>query len=124
MNDQLKFNGQCDTCARPLMGAVGYGCDDLGRRHCYVCCADHDQAYMRKTGKITLYLTTFDNGSLGRITNWPGSLEFRTAYVRRGRHNIAGRRYDAWFWFEGAHWHGVQYGDNTQIMHCRRTKAK
>lgn len=76
-----------------------------------------------------LYLVNTEAGALSggsknyRITNWPGTLEFSTAYMRRGYHNIAGRRYDVWFYFAGKRWHGVQYGDNTQILHCRQTKT-
>lgn len=35
-----------------------------------------------------------------------------------------GVRYDTWFTGpDGKQWHAVQYGDNTQIAHCRRTKG-
>lgn len=44
----------------------------------------------------------------------------------RKRHNIARWRYDTWFRLPGDEfiWHGVRYGDNTQILHCRRTKRR
>lgn len=104
----------------------GYGTDSQGKRHCYACCAEQDKAHMRQHGKIALYLTTKPDlgGSYGdaRISNWPGSLEFKGRY-HKGRHNIAGSRYDAWFKFEGSNWHGVQYGENTQIIHCRKLKS-
>lgn len=140
------FKGSCDTCTRPIMGpslgesgASGYGRDDLGRRHCFVCCGEHDVAYMRKRGRNTLYLT-LEAGAVtdGRampmndheaarkawkVSNWPGSLEIRPLMVRKGYHNMARVRYDVWFRFDGKTWHGVQYGDNTQILHCRQTKA-
>jgi hypothetical protein len=42
-----------------------------------------------------------------------------------GRHNIAGVRYDVWFRGPDGHvWWGVQYGDMTQICHCKRTKEE
>jgi hypothetical protein len=53
---------------------------------------------------------------------WPGTLKIRCG-VRTGRHNIAGKRYDVWFVGpDGKNWHGVTYGDNTQICRVRRLK--
>jgi hypothetical protein len=98
---------------------------------------------MQEHGRITLYLTFdkalarwhHDGGWNGKnspvtgkaspwqVTNWPGSLRFN-AFVRRGRHNLAGTRYDLWFTGpENTLWHGVQYGDQTQVCHCKRLKS-
>lgn len=122
---------------------TGYGVDASGARHCYACCAERDKADMTRTGRATLYLSSEPYRGLGcvdwanladvqgpaddrrawKITNWPGSLTFRPHYVKRGRHNIARTRYDAWFTGpDGKPWHGVQYGDMTQVIHCRRIK--
>ena len=99
-------------------GGAGHGTDAQGKTFCYACCAERDKADMIRTGRATLYLTD------KAITNWPGSLRFDFGEVRVGRHNIAGKRYDAWFRGpDGAAWHAVQYGDNTQICHCRRVKG-
>jgi hypothetical protein len=100
----------------------GYGRDAEGLTFCYDCCAERDREQMRKDGKTCLYLVKREDGH--HVTNWPASLDIKvnTGAVRVGRHNIAGRRYDVWFWFEGDQWHGVQYGDNTQILHARRLK--
>lgn len=131
-----KFNGTCDTCGRPMHNAgcsTGYGRDDLGRRHCFTCCGETDTAVMRDRGKATLYLVTEGAQSIARnhaprhfsarITNWPGTLDI-PCQVKTGRHNIAGKRYDAWFTGpDGRQWHGVQYGDNTQIIRCKRVNA-
>ena len=106
---------------------TGYGVDAEGNRHCYACCAELDRANMLGTGRATLYLTTkAESASYGsaKVTNWPGSLEFSGRYSV-GRHNIARKRYDVVFIGpDGAIWTGTQYGDNTQICHCRRTKYK
>jgi len=100
----------------------GYGTDAQGNRHCYDCCAAMDRASMIETGKATMYLTEGETGSW--ITNWPGNVRFRTGAVRKGRHNMARVRYDTWFTGpDGKEWHAVQYGDNTQIAHCKRTEA-
>src|SRR3990167_8673081 len=98
---------------------TGYGTDKDGKKHCYACCADNDRKAMIADGRATLYLI----GKPGEheITNWPGSLRFNPFRVRKGRHNMARTRYDAWFTGpDGKKWHGVQYGENTQIAHCKR----
>lgn len=112
---------------------TGYGEDLDGKRYCYACCADRDRASMIETGRATLYLVKTDkvhrigcnSHPVHAITNWPGSLSFPVYHVRKGRHNIAGRRYDCWFHGpDGFVWHAVQYGEWAQIAHCRRTKER
>jgi hypothetical protein len=78
---------------------------------------------MECTGRATLYLASTKERNPD-ITNWPGTLRFRAFAVLKGRHNIAGTRYDVYFRVNGAEWHGVQYGENTQILHCKRTKVR
>lgn len=105
-------------------GGTGYGYGFEGklkdRPICYACCGDLDAERMEADGKATMYLVKRAGAYF--VTNWPGTLAIR-AGVRVGRHNMAGRRYDAWFTWRGRNWHGVTYGDNTQICHVRRTKA-
>lgn len=133
--------------------AIRYGRDpETGDRRCFECCADIDRADMIATGRATLCLVAnrdyeaelaairsspdpiirrgYDLGGQSTIptrwsiTNWPASLVFSPTRVRKGAHNIARHRHDAWFVGpDGCIWHGVQYGDNTQIIHCKRTKA-
>jgi hypothetical protein len=106
---------------------TGYGTDKDDKRHCYDCCAARERASMIEHGDAVLYLT----GGLpavyqfcdGEITDWPGKLRFKCR-VKAGRHNMARVRYDAWFTGpDGKPWHGVQYGNNTQIIHCKRVKG-
>lgn len=120
-------------------GSVGLGYAFLPNSSaviCYPCCAERDKQQMRDTGKITLYLTCDPatksinpwggrefRSSLGHVTNWPGSLRI-ACHTRQGKHNIARTRYDVWFKFEGYEWWGVSYGENTQLVHCKRTKQK
>lgn len=117
----------CGHEASPHTIGTGYGTDERGHTACYACCADRELAAMRKTGRATLYLT--GAGLHWEVINWPGSLRFKVwnGEPKIGRHNWAGRRYDAWFSVltDGAPelWHAVTYGDNTQIAHCRRVKA-
>ena len=113
----------CDKCGEPIVRAsasvgTGYATNDKNEMICYDCCAINDREHMRSTGRIMLYDTDTE------LTNWPGTLRFPSTYRRKGHHNIAGNRYDMWFHFDGFEWHGVRYGDNTQIVHCRRTKTK
>lgn len=110
----------------------GYGKTAEGKKHCYECCAKQDRESMLRLGKTCLYLTidteVNSHGSNQwvhgdhKLTNWPGSFEIKIKCLKKGNHNIAGNRYDLWFEFEGGQWWGVQYGDNTQIAHCKRLK--
>lgn len=62
-----------------------------------------------------------------RVANWPDSLSFKVYHMRIGKHNMANCRYDVWFEILNPNtkhlerWHGVTYGDQTQICHCKRT---
>lgn len=100
---------------------TGYGTARDGAKVCYECCGKRDAADMRQSGRATLYLS----GKLGvdaRVTNWPATLVFPVGSFKTGRHNVAGFRFDVWFRGpDNATWHGVQYGRNTEILHCRRT---
>lgn len=131
---QSTFVCQCASCPRPIMKdanslSTGYGSDRLALRYCFECCADHDRAYMRKHGKISLYLVgTGAADNPYRITNWPNSQEFQ---ICRPVHKSKSRgfgwrdipREDFWFRFDGAIWHGVCKGD-MQFARCRRTKER
>ena len=101
--------------------ADGYGRTLDGKAHCYSCIAIFDQESMDNDGhskRLPLYL------SGNEVTNWPGSLRFRVVEQSSGRHNIAGTREDVWFHDRHGHtWHGVQYGQWTQIVHCKRLKT-
>ena len=106
--------------------------------HCDVCCGEADKADMIKTGHAILYLTIaedidyFNRGQrYGErycrcsISNWPGTMKYATGRIVIGHHNMARKRYDVWFdGPDGYIWHGTQYGDNTQICHCKRTKER
>jgi hypothetical protein len=116
---------KCKAVCVPTGCTTGYGYTASGRKLCFACCAERDKADMVRTGRTTLYLThemrpenpTAKHGTVG---NWPGSLVFH-ATVKKGRHNIASTRYDVWFVGpDGRDWHGVQYGENTQLCHCKR----
>lgn len=107
-------------------GASGYALLANGSMICYECCAWHDKIEMAETGKIVLYLSE-DNDTTSRcyLSSWSGTLRIELADMRVShRHNIAGTRRDVWFSQGGARWHGVQFGENTQLTHCKRLKGK
>lgn len=101
---------------------TGYGTDPkTDKTYCYACCAKTDRRIMQKNGCYYLYLDIDKK----QVTNWPGSLRYDVLHIKTGRHNIAGARYDVWFQDEySSTWHGIQYGDNTQILHCHRLKDR
>lgn len=142
--------GTCVDCGKEIIHpakslTTGFGWDENERgdkvKVCFACCGYRDKAEMILTGRATLYLSKVSaepkvTHLLGvrqtgrvdgtwKITNWPGTLKFEPGMVKRGRHNIAGTRYDVWFCGpDGFRWHGVSYGGNTQILHCKRTKDR
>lgn len=113
----------------PGRGGTGYAqCRD--GVICYQCCAVRDSAEMTTTGKsnrVGLYLSKDARGKW-HVGNWPSTLQFplhANASPRKSWHNIARARYDVWFVGpDGFVWHGVQYGENTQIVHCARTQQR
>jgi len=103
---------------------TGYGKNEKGKKICYKCIGENesnDLANAKIGDKFTFYLTQNDDGT-NTIMNWPGSLSININYVRQGRHNIAGVRYDCWFTYRGNHFWGVCYGDFTEICHVKRIK--
>lgn len=124
------------TIPAPESGSIttGYGRDQFDNMVCYDCCANNDRDYMRQHGKITLYLsgvaptirTGYSINENWRISNWPGSLRFYPIgnRVKVGAHNWGVDRYDTWFNFEGYVWHGVSIGNNTELLHCKRTATR
>lgn len=129
----MSYEYDCPRCGQTRTSdgpGTGYGSMSDGSKVCYQCCADIDRQTMSADGRYTLYLSDTGpirpHGSCGmaKVTNWPGTLRFIGRYSV-GRHNIAGKRYDVDFVGPDGHiWHGVTYGDDTQICHVRRTKRK
>ena len=114
----------CDLCQKEIVSekySPGYGTNEQGQKVCYTCCGVQDEQYMYDHNKVMLYLVQNTDESW-QVTNWPGTLRIDVQLPRKGHHNIAGTRYDVWFTFAGKHWHGVQYGEWTQICHCKVIK--
>jgi hypothetical protein len=124
---------KCSVCGleRTYNGhsfTTGYG-RKPGNNHkvCYDCCAKRDLKELRETGKGYLYLVVPSDKPWKnwKLTNWPGSLEIMPCgwkEAERG-HNWGLKRRDVWFILDGHYWHGVLYGDNTQVCKVEKTKS-
>jgi hypothetical protein len=107
---------------------TGYGRSKHGVLICYACCGELDRKRLMTQDRAILYLakessTTYSEGQAYQwvVSNWPGTFK-RQVHVSKGRHNIAGVRYDTTFLVGGKLWYGTRYGDNTQILHCKAYK--
>ena len=108
---------------------TGYAIDKDNSLVCYQCAAEGDKQQMIRDGRMQLYLSQDKEAQKGtmtiyKVTNWPGSLEFKVPFAKEGKHNFARTRTD--FWFRGPDdfiWHGFQIGNNNQVAYCKRTKA-
>jgi hypothetical protein len=127
---EIKHNGsvgfECSQCkqVKPVhkQGSTGYAYQGNAKGPraliCYECCGLRDKETMIADGKTMLYWIG------DYVVNWCETLKFKVNHTRTGKHNIARRRYDIWFTGpDGKPWHGIQYGDNTQICHCKRVKG-
>lgn len=113
----------CDCCGKVCKGdgvGTGYGISLDNKNICYSCCAKADYTLldsMKVGDKASFYLNVDSN----EIINWPGTMRIH-AYVRKGLHNIAGVRYDAYFSYNGKRFWGVRYGQDNEICHIKRIK--
>ena len=117
------YCSKCGAECKPDGIGTGYGVNQAGERICYKCCGEMDKEKLRnaKPGeKLHLYLTVNESGD-SYLSNWPGTLKIRVL-PWRGRHNMAGVRFDVWFSFGKKEFHGVQYGRDTQICHIKCLK--
>src|SRR5262245_9836633 len=118
----MEISFTCTRCKQEKPGGTGYAVVTKGQYICYSCCADVDRESLRRGEPQTLYLV-LDNAKQWRIKNWPGTLDIPVRHYRKGSHNIARTRMDVWFYAEGHNWHGVHYGENSQIVRCKAIKA-
>ena len=120
----MKHEFTCSVCNEHKIHednfTTGYATNKAGEKICFDCCGKQDAAELQNLpigGKTYLYLNTGKK----TLTNWPGTLKIQLHFIRTGKHNIAGKRYDVWFNYAGNHFHGTTYGDMTQICHIKRT---
>jgi hypothetical protein len=113
-----------DRATSFLPGYARRAVDDV--KVCYDCATAGELAAMHESGRATLYLNDFNRRPDGNnVSNWIGGFRFPVASMSYGRHNITGFRVDVWFRDDrGKVWHGTQYGKDTQLVHCRRSKER
>lgn len=114
----------CDQCKEAITHeseiSTGYGTNKEGEKICFKCCGINDSKELKelKNGeKMCLYLSN------GMVINWPSTLQIKPYYTKNGRHNIAGTRQDVYFTHEGERFHGVQYGNMSDILHVKKIKS-
>lgn len=119
----MKHEFTCSVCKEHKVHesdlSTGYGRDNNDNIICFDCCGKQDALALEQLqpkNKFIMYLDTNEQ----TLSNWPGTFKIKLHAVRKGRHNFARTRYDAWFDYKGNNYHAVQYGDNTQIAHIRR----
>lgn len=116
----------CSCCGKVCEtdgNGTGYGEDEHGNKYCYKCCGDRDKQALAdaKIGDKFIFYLTFDQRGNGTVSNWPGTYQ-KSVWVRIGKHNIARRRYDCWFKEGVNNFHGVRFGDNTEVCHVKCIK--
>jgi hypothetical protein len=111
---------------------TGYGIDKNGHKICYNCCGELDKQELDRLeiGEkgVVFYLTSktkdlgWGKSTTYEVTNWPGTMRFNVA-CKEGRHNIARVRRDVWFSYNKKMFHGVQYGNDSELCYIKRVKG-
>ena len=121
----MKHEFICSQCGQNKVHesdfSTGYATDrTTGNKICFDCCGINDAKELKELpiGKKTIQYWDGKN-----IINWPGTLKINPYCVNKGRHNIAGKREDIYFKFEGFNYHAVQYGEMSQITHIKKMKS-
>jgi hypothetical protein len=122
---ETKF--KCDRCQQTKVNTdpntTGFAVNNKDEKICYECCGEVDAfelKILKPKQKYVLYL----DREKKTLSNWPGTFVIQLESIKIGKHNFAGKRYDAWFRYAGFDYHMVQIGDNTQIAHITKTKDK
>lgn len=116
-------NKVCSKCGKTITGdnfTPGYALEN-GFVVCYACCAEIDRRAL-SNAKIGQKFSMYLNVKTQELNNWPGTFKIRLHYVKRGRHNLAGVRFDVWFGYAGKNFHGTSYGNNTDVCHIKCIK--
>ena len=102
----------------------GYGKDRDGNIVCYDCAGkmDADTLESLKPGEwMDLYLVNDVDGNYW-VQNWPGSLKFNIYPPPHWQAQSFRNWYDIWFFFRNNRYHGVKYGNNTEIVHIQKVR--
>jgi len=128
----------CAICGKECLSdgfGTGYGIDSkTNQKICYDCCGKQDYKFLdeMKVGDKALFYLRVNKRSFDffgkqcteesyEVINWPGTMRI-SANGKIGKHNIAGIRRDVWFYRNGKEFHGIQYGNYSEICHIRRNK--
>jgi hypothetical protein len=135
--------GQCHNIIPLITGGCGTGYGYAETSHtakpiCYACCGENDRKQMVANGRITLYVTVpnicekagyqcyFVPLTEGKVSNWPATLEFQIAHIKRSWGYGFGRQFPVYHvWFRGPDghvWYGRNAGYSNQLLACQRTK--
>lgn len=113
----------CSFCKKeviPEKFTTGYAIDNNGNKICFDCCGTENSRHMKYGSGIILYLV--EKSGRYFVENWPGTLKIPVDHLKQGEHNIASIRNDVWFRYAGKHWHGIQYGETSQLCYCKVVK--
>jgi hypothetical protein len=109
----------CSICGKECKA---YKTTREGSAVCFECHVDLDKQRMIDGGKAVFCLAMSRDGNT--VSNEAGTLVFPCGPVRTGNHS-SGVRYDVSFdGPDGFVWQGTQYGRNTNICHCKRTRIR
>ncbi len=102
---------------------TGYGIDKQGAQGLLLLLREADSADMSATGRAVLYLT--EEGPEGAVvSNWPGLRSFGSVTSAWVLTTLPVGAVDVWFTdSDGREWHGINYGHNSQLCHCRRLRV-
>ena len=106
-------------CGHTLPDSYLYTVHD-DKTYCPTCDKLWLDTYMQRAHRVTLYLVQRDKQLY--LNNWTGELEIKIDHWKYGKHNMVGKVTHVWFKHAGIVWHGVNYGDDTQLCHCKKTK--
>ena len=133
----------CSQCGKECIGdgvGTGYGKNRKGEKFCYECCGKNDLAELEnlKIGERVCQYLHIENqikgckyrggycnshwGESYEIRNWPGTLKIK-AYGNIGYHNMAYVQRNVWFNIGDKKYHGVQYGNDSEICYIKRIKG-
>jgi len=119
-----KITSKCIVCKntfQPTKINPGYGVDNHDHKICLSCCGKLD-AKKFKNAKPGDKLFAYYNHETNTISNWPGTFEIKSVGHSHGRHNIARTRISVWFKYEGNCFHGIQYGEDSEILYVKCVK--
>ena len=115
---------KCGRVCKPNGIVGGYAVERDGNRYCFKCAAKREAQVLRELAvgeSIHLYLVV-RNGEWC-VQNFTGLLSIPIYYIKAGRHNFAGIRHDFWVEYHDNIYHGVVYGEDTQLARVKRIKG-